>query len=259
MRFRPCIDIHNGLVKQIVGGSVNDREKDGGVVDNFVSDKGAGYFARLYKKAGLTGGHVILLNKSGTPEYEADKRAAFEALAAYPNGLQAGGGITPENADEFLERGASHVIVTSYLFEDGELSRERLVKLRDAVSKERLVIDLSCREKDESYYVVTDRWQRFTKEKVSEELFARLSEYCDEFLIHAADIEGKKAGVDERLIGALGGLPYTITYAGGIAKLSDIELIKNAGRGRLDFTVGSALDLFGGAVSFEEVLACYRS
>ncbi|MBR2275724.1 MAG: phosphoribosylformimino-5-aminoimidazole carboxamide ribotide isomerase [Lachnospiraceae bacterium] len=255
MKFRPCIDIHNGLVKQIVGGSLSEREDPAGKsVDNYVSDKGAAYYAKLYRSYGLTGGHVILLNKAGTPEYEADKKEAFEAFAAYPGGLQAGGGINPDNAGEFLERGASHVIVTSYLFENGELSDKRLSAMRDAASREHLVIDLSCRIKDGVYYVVTDRWQRFTREVVDEELFLRLSEYSGEFLIHAADVEGKKAGVDRILIGKLSGIPCTITYAGGISDLRDIELIREAGQGRLDFTVGSALDLFGGTVSFKEVI-----
>ena len=256
MRFRPCIDIHNGLVKQIVGGSINEEIPDGKPIDNFVSDRGAEYYAALYRRKQLSGGHVILLNKAGTAEYEADREEALKALAAFPGGLQIGGGINPDNAGFFLKRGASHVIVTSFLFEDGELSEGRLSDMRDAVSADRLVIDLSCRVRDGVYYVVTDRWQHFTKTAVNRELFERLSKYCDEFLIHAADMEGKRAGVDEMLLGLLSNLPCTITYAGGISDISDIETIRKAGGGRLDFTIGSALDLFGGTVLFEEVLAC---
>ncbi len=259
MKFRPCIDIHDGFVKQIVGGSIDENIRGGKPVDNFISEKNAAFYAKLYRKHHLEGGHVILLNKGGSPEYEADKKEAFEAFQAYPGGLQAGGGIGPWNAGEFLEQGASKVIVTSYLFEEGELSPGRLRSMSEAVSKERLVIDLSCRVKDGVYYVVTDRWQHFTKERINEDLFERLSDYCSEFLIHAADIEGKRAGIDRVLIEKLAGLPYIITYAGGISGFSDIELIREAGKGKLDFTIGSALDLFGGSVSFKEVVECYQS
>ena len=179
MKFRPCIDIHNGKVKQIVGSSLAD-----GVIDNFVSDKDAAYYAKLYEGLGLSGGHIALLDKAGTAEYEADKREAFKALQAFPGGLQIGGGINAENAHEFIHAGASHVIVTSYIFENGALRYERLAALKQAIGKEYLVLDLSCRIKDGSYYVVTDRWQRFTEEEVTKELFEGLSAYCDEFLVH---------------------------------------------------------------------------
>ncbi len=257
MRFRPCIDIHNGCVKQIVGGSI-DESGTKGPVSNFVSDKDATYYAGLYKSLGLSGGHIALLDRAGTPEYEADKREAFKALNAYPLGLQAGGGINAQNALEFIREGASHVIVTSYIFEDGELSFDRLKALESAVGKERVVLDLSCRLKDDGYYVVTDRWQRFTKEKVTGALFEMLSRYCAEFLVHGVDVEGLKAGADRRLIELLSEIPFNITYAGGISSLSDIALIKEAGGGRIDFTVGSALKIFGGSLELLEVVECIR-
>ncbi len=251
MRFRPCIDIHNGAVKQIVGGSI--KESEGVVTENYVSDRGAEYYARLYKDHGLYGGHIAILNRAGTKEYEASEREAFKALNAFRGGMQAGGGITAESACRFLDEGASHVIVTSYIFEDGRLSGERLCKLREAVGRERIVIDLSCRLRDDEYYVVTDRWQKFTEETVREELFERLSDFCDEFLVHGVDVEGKRAGLDRRLIRLLSGLPYTITYAGGISTPEDIEGLKKEG-GTLDFTVGSALRIFGGTLELSEVI-----
>lgn len=253
MEFRPCIDIHNGKVKQIVGSSLKDAGDEAS--ENFVSVKGAAYYAGLYKEKGLRGGHVILLNARDSEYYEATKAAAFEALAAFPQGLQAGGGITAENAPEFIAAGADKVIVTSYIFSDGKLQMDKLKKLTDAVGRERIVIDLSCRFKDDDYYVVTDRWQKFTSDKVDNALFDRLGEYCAEFLIHGVDVEGKKAGIDERLISILCGVKECeLTYAGGISEYDDIDRIKNLSGGRLHFTVGSALDLFGGKLSFDRIV-----
>ena len=259
MRFRPCIDIHNGAVKQIVGSSIRDGEKAGekeAVTDNFVSDKDAAYYAGLYRKLGLYGGHIAILNKSGTPEYEAGKKEAVKALNAFRGGMQAGGGVNAENAGFFIEEGASHVIVTSYIFEDGKLRKDRLEALCDAVGKEHVVLDLSCRFKDGRYYVVCDRWQRFTGEVVEEGLFERLKQYCDEFLVHGVDVEGKKAGLDKRLVKLLAPLPFIITYAGGISCREDVETIKEAGG--LDFTIGSALDIFGGSLKITEVVEWLR-
>ena len=255
MRFRPCIDIHNGAVKQIVGSSIRDDEKAAGkesVTDNFVSDKDAAYYAGLYKKLGLYGGHIAILNKSGTPEYEAGRKEAQKALNAFRGGMQAGGGVNAENADFFIKAGASHVIVTSYIFTDGKLRKDRLEALCDAVGKEHVVLDLSCRLKDGRYYVVCDRWQRFTEEVVEERLFERLREYCDEFLVHGVDVEGRKAGLDEDLVRLLAPLHHTITYAGGISCRKDVETIMEAGG--LDFTIGSALDIFGGSLKLTEVV-----
>ena len=193
MKFRPCIDIHNGQVKQIVGGSLKDQGDQ--AAENFVSEQDAAFYAELYKKAGLKGGHVILLNGKDSPYYNATKEQALLALSGYPGGLQIGGGICPENAAEYLNAGASHVIVTSYVFKNGVISWENLMKIRDVVGKERLVLDLSCRKRDGEYYIVTDRWQKFTEEIVTLELMEKLGSYCDEFLVHAVDVEGKVHGV----------------------------------------------------------------
>ena len=250
MKFRPCIDIHNGKVKQIVGGSLKDQGDQ--AAENFVSEQDAAFYAELYKKAGLKGGHVILLNGKDSPNYEATKAQALLALKKYSGGLQIGGGICPENVAEYLEAGASHVIVTSYVFKNGVISWENLEKIRDAAGKEHLVLDLSCRKKDGNYYIVTDRWQKFTEETVTLELMEKLGSYCDEFLVHAVDVEGKAHGVETELAELLG--QYTahpVTYAGGVGSMADIEELRRAGQGRLDVTVGSALDIFGGSIPFE--------
>lgn len=252
MKFRPCIDIHNGKVKQIVGGSLADRGNT--AKENFVSESGGEFYARLYKERGISGGHIILLNAANSEYYEADKSQAFAALEEYPNGLQLGGGITAENAAEFLDRGASHVIVTSYVFKDGKINGENLKKISSAAGRDRLVIDLSCRKRGEDYYIVTDRWQKFTDVKLDRSALDMFAEYCSEFLIHAVDVEGKASGVEKKLAEMLGdwdGIP--VTYAGGIGSYTDLDVLKKAGRGKLDFTVGSALDIFGGSLDFERI------
>lgn len=252
MHFRPCIDIHNGKVKQIVGGSLKDQGNQ--ATENFVSEQDAAFYARLYKEAGLKGGHVILLNNSASEYYQATKDQAKLALSEYPGGLQIGGGITPENAAEFLEAGASHVIVTSYVFKDGKINWERLDAMKQAVGKDRLVIDLSCRKKDGIYYVVTDRWQKFTEEAVTLEFMEKLAESCDEFLIHAVDVEGKARGIEQELAELLSEFTTCpVTYAGGVGKMEDLEILRMSGKNRLDVTVGSALDIFGGTIPFETV------
>lgn len=253
MRFRPCIDIHNGKVKQIVGGSLRDAGNQ--ARENFVAGQDAAFFANLYKNAGLKGGHIILLNSAGSEYYEATKRQALEALKAYPGGLQLGGGITPENAPEYLEAGASHVIATSYVFRDGKVYYDRLRKLAEAVGREHLVLDMSCKRTGKGYLVVTDRWQKLTREQVTPKLLADISAYCDEFLIHAVDVEGKAGGIERELVEMLGGWNgIPVTYAGGVHCMRDLRLIKELGRDRLDVTIGSALDLFGGNMKWEEVL-----
>ena len=249
MKFRPCIDIHNGKVKQIIGGSLMDQGDQ--AEENFVSAHDAGFYGKLYKKNQLSGGHVILLNAKDSPYYEADRMEAVKALEAFPGGLQAGGGITDENAAYFIHKGASHVIVTSFVFSDGEIRYDRLERLRDAVGKEHLVLDLSCRKKEGDYYVVTDRWQKFTKEKMSGSLLKELEVYCDEFLIHGVDVEGKSQGIDHELVKILAqyqGNP--LTYAGGVRSFEDLELLKKYGKSRIDVTIGSALHLFGGPMKF---------
>lgn len=253
MEFRPCIDIHNGQVKQIVGGSLTDLNNE--ATENFVATQDAAFFANLYKKAGLKGGHIILLNSKDSEYYEATRAQAFEALREYPGGLQVGGGINSQNAGEYLEAGASHVIVTSYVFHDGKVDYKRLKELERAVGKEHLVLDLSCKKVDGEYRIVTDRWQKLTKEVVSLELMDRLAGYCSEFLIHAVDVEGKANGIEAELaamLGAWDGLP--ITYAGGVHSYEDLDLLKRLGRNRLNVTIGSALELFGGSLQWKEVV-----
>ncbi|MDD3219728.1 MAG: phosphoribosylformimino-5-aminoimidazole carboxamide ribotide isomerase [Lachnospiraceae bacterium] len=253
MKFRPCIDIHNGQVKQIVGGSLKDQ---GDFADeNFVSGQDAAYYAKLYKNSGIKGGHIILLNPVASPYYEETKAQAMQALRAYPGGLQIGGGIHDQNAKEYLEAGASHVIVTSYVFKDGKISFENLNKLLAVVGKEHLVLDLSCRKKDGAYYIVTDRWQKFTDMKVTKENLQQLREYCDEFLVHAVDVEGKASGIERELVKMLGesaGIPTT--YAGGVGSFENLRELKKLGQNCLDVTIGSALDLFGGSMEYEKVL-----
>jgi len=252
MKFRPCIDIHNGKVKQIVGGDLQDAKVE--VTTNYTSKKDASWYAKLYRRDQLTGGHIIILNHQSSPYYEASKQQAMEALEAYPKGLQIGGGITADNANEYLKRGASHVIVTSYVFSEGVLRYDHLQKLISEVGKEQIVLDLSCRKKDKDYYIVTNRWQCYTNSKVSLETMERLSEYCGEFLIHGVDVEGKKCGIEEELVEMLGewnGIP--VTYAGGIGSLADIEHFRRLSKGKIDFTIGSALDLFGGFLPYDFV------
>ena len=252
MRFRPCIDIHNGKVKQIVGGSLRDTGDR--AEENFVSEQDGAFYASLYKEKGLKGGHIILLNSVDSEYYQATKEQAFLALNAYPGGLQLGGGVNPENAADYLAAGASHVIVTSYVFRDGHISWENLDKMVNAVGREHLVLDLSCRKKGDAYYVVTDRWQKFTEEKVTLELMEKLGGYCDEFLIHAVDVEGKAKGVEVSLAKLLGEYEgHPVTYAGGVGSMEDIRILKKATGGRVDVTVGSALDIFGGSIPFAEL------
>jgi len=253
MEFRPCIDIHNGKVKQIVGGSLKDAGNQ--AQENFVSTQDALFYANMYKEAGIRGGHIILLNAKDSEYYDATKKQAMAALAAYPGGLQIGGGITASNAKEFLQAGASHVIVTSNVFRDGQIDYTRLEELVSAVGKERLVLDLSCRKRDGAYYIVTDRWQKFTKEKVTISLLNRLKDYCDEFLIHAVDVEGKASGIEKELVellGTWGELP--VTYAGGVGNFEDLEQLKKLGQDKVNVTIGSALDIFGGEMEYQKVL-----
>lgn len=256
MKFRPCIDIHNGKVKQIVGGSLLDQGNQ--AEENFVSEQDAAFYANLYKKSGISGGHIILLNPESSEYYEATRKQALSALQSYPGGLQVGGGIRPDNASIFLDAGASHVIVTSYVFKNGEIHYENLNQMVDAVGRKRLVLDLSCRKKEGKYYIVTDRWQKFTNVAVTRELLQKMLGYCDEFLIHAVDVEGKASGIEGELVDLLAEMEaFPITYAGGVGSFADLEELKQRGKNKIDVTIGSALDLFGGDMSYINVLkAC---
>lgn len=201
-----------------------------------------------------------MLNGKDSPYYESTREQAVRALNSYPMGLQAGGGITPENAMEFIHAGASHVIVTSYVFRDGKVDTGHLKKISDAVSPKRLVIDLSCRKKDGRYFIVTDRWQKFTQMVLSEETLDFFSGYCDEFLVHAVDVEGKAEGIEEEVAGILGNWgKKTMTYAGGIHSFQDLELLDKLGKGKVNATIGSALDIFGGNMKLEDVLSFMKS
>ena len=262
--FRPCIDLHEGKVKQIVGGTLDS----GGLRTNFVSDRSAAWFAELYRQDGLTGGHVIMLG----PGNETVARAA---LAAYPGGLQLGGGVNAENAAAWLDAGASHVIVTSWVFREGRVDEARLAQLVKLIGKGRLVLDLSCRWKPLTpsaaeelaggrvkggYFVVTDRWQKFTDVTLSAETLKRFSASCTEFLVHAVDVEGLCRGIDEDLVGRLADhTPIPTTYAGGASSLEDLKRVTELGKGRIDLTIGSALDLFGGqGVRYADCVAFNR-
>jgi phosphoribosylformimino-5-aminoimidazole carboxamide ribotide isomerase len=249
--FRPCIDLHEGKVKQIVGGTLSDAGES--LRTNFVSEKPAAWFAQLYRRDRLTGGHIIMLGAG-------NETAAREALEAYQGSLHLGGGVTLDNARTWLDAGASHVIVTSWVFREARVDWERLNQLVSTIGKSKLVLDLSCRKRGADYFVVTDRWQKFTDEKISRELLVKLSGFCDEFLIHAADVEGLCRGIDRELVEKLAEwTPIPTTYAGGAKSLQDLEDVTDIGRGRIDLTIGSALDIFGGSgVKYEDVVAFNR-
>ncbi|MCR4945342.1 MAG: phosphoribosylformimino-5-aminoimidazole carboxamide ribotide isomerase [Lachnospiraceae bacterium] len=260
MEFRPCIDIHNGSVKQIVGASLSDEGDTAG--ENFVSDRDSVYYAKLYEGLGLKGGHIIILNNSKSPYYEASRSQAFAALSACPGFFQVGGGVNAENAAEYLEAGASHVIVTSYVFVDGMIHMDRLEKLVSEVGREHLVLDLSCKfrkageTRPEGYYIVTDRWQNFTDVLLNTDTLQELAGYADEFLVHAADVEGKSRGIEKdvaSLLGKFSGIP--VTYAGGVGSYDDITELKTLGMDRVNVTVGSSLDIFGGSLALDRILS----
>lgn len=247
MKFRPCIDLHGGKVVQIVGGSLDERNTSN-LRTNFSTDRSPADYAALYRDANMPGGHVISL---GTGNQD----AALSALRTWPGGMQYGGGVNPQNSSLFLDAGASHVIVTSFVFSNGRIDYNKLAKLVSTVGKERLVLDLSCRKRNGDFYVVTDRWQQFTDEKVDAALLGKLAESCDEFLVHGVDVEGLRQGIQEELIVLLGEhSPVPVTYAGGVHELEDLDRVKELGKGRVDLTIGSALDIFGGAVPFSAVV-----
>jgi phosphoribosylformimino-5-aminoimidazole carboxamide ribotide isomerase len=236
--FRPCIDLHQGKVKQIVGGTLSDSGE--GLRTNFVSEHDAAWFAEMYKRDGLKGGHIIMLGSGNAPE-------AFSALKAWPGGMQVGGGLDDSNALSFLEAGASHVIVTSWLFPGAAFSPERLRRIASITGKERLVVDLSCRRRGDGWFVATNRWQTVTQDRIEAPLLEAIADHCDEFLIHAADVEGKQQGVDWELVDLLSRIsPIPTTYAGGARDISDLDRMRRASGGKIDLSIGSALDIFGG-------------
>ncbi len=250
-RFRPCIDLHQGQVKQIVGGTLRVGEST--PATNFVSERGAAYYAELYRKDGLDGAHVIQLGPG-------NRESALSSLRAWPDGLQLGGGVTAENANDWIQAGAAKVIVTSWLFDaQARLDPERLSRLSKLVGPEKLVIDLSCRGADGDWRVAINRWQTPTNLRVDSKTLKLLAPYCSEFLIHAADVEGLRGGMDENLITFLGAeCPLPVTYAGGARSLDDLETVNTLSQGRVDLTIGSALDLFGGTVPYAECVAWNR-
>lgn len=251
MRFRPCIDLRNGKVVQIVGGSLKDND-DSTTEINFETDRSPADFARMYMEDKLFGGHVISLGPG-------NRQTSMSALKAYPGGLQMGGGIDLDNASDYLNIGASHVIVTSYVFSGGKIDNNHLLKIVEKVGKERLVLDLSCRIRENKFWIVTDRWQKFTDVQITQNTLEELSGYCDEFLVHGVDVEGKRQGIQEDLVELLGlYCPIPVTYAGGIRALSELDLIKELGKGRVDATIGSALDIFGGDLSYIEVVKWHK-
>ena len=254
MKFRPCIDTHNGHVVQIVGSSL--RDENDSAQNNFVSEKDSAYYANLYKEHGLSGGHIIILNGKDSEYYEATKAEAVKALQTYKGGMQIGGGITDKNAEEYILAGASHIIVTSYVFSDGKICYNNLNRLNSAVGREHICLDVSCRMRNGKYYVVTDRWQKFTDVVLDENLIVSLSEYCDELLVHAVDVEGRKAGINATIAGILEKSPIPVTYAGGISSLDDIAKIRSIGNNKIDFTIGTALNIFGGDLDLMEVIRC---
>mmetsp|Transcript_6809 Transcript_6809/g.8828 ORF Transcript_6809/g.8828 Transcript_6809/m.8828 type:complete len:273 (-) Transcript_6809:296-1114(-) len=265
MKFRPCIDLHSGCVKQIVGSTLTSQSDESEnnsakekLATNFSTDLPSSEFAAMYQKDNLLGGHVIMLGPG-------NEEAAKSALEAWPGGLQVGGGITDVNAKLWLDRGASHIIVTSFVFRNGAIDYERLENLVKLTTKERLILDLSCRRRpgedpeNGPYYVVTDKWQKFTDFQVNSENLKHLSKYCDEFLVHGVDVEGKQCGILKDLVILLGeACPIPVTYAGGVRSLEDMDLVNELGKGKVDCTVGSALDIFGGALRYDDVVAWHN-
>ncbi|MBU7595687.1 phosphoribosylformimino-5-aminoimidazole carboxamide ribotide isomerase [Metabacillus halosaccharovorans] len=246
MNFRPCIDIHEGKVKQIVGDTLNENNQN--VVENFVSEYDSVHYASIFKNDGLKGGHVIMLG-------DGNSNAAIQALKEYPHGLQIGGGITSENASFYLENGASHVIVTSFIFENGQFNLDRLNSIIQEIGKDKLVIDLSCKDKNGKWFVVTNKWTKFSNFEINESTIKEIENYCDEFLIHAVDVEGKRTGIQETLVQHLSKwVSIPTTYAGGVRSIKDLETFYHLSDGKLDITIGSSLDLFGGELLYNEVV-----
>ena len=244
MKFRPCIDLHNGSVKQIVGGTLTDQNNP---KVNFFSDNSPSFFAKMFADYNLQGGHIIKLGAN-------NDEAAKEAIKAWPKGLQIGGGITIDSAKEWLNLGASKVIITSCVFEKNNLNIKKLEKIVEEVGRENITLDLSCRKKEEKYFVVTNKWQTFTDLEVEKKSLQMLSEYCSEFLIHSVDLEGLMSGIDINLINIIKESPLQCVYAGGVHSFEDLDIIKEIGKDKIDVTIGSALDIYGGNLKFKEII-----
>lgn len=253
--FRPCIDLRGGRVVQIVGGTLSDDPDTASDVRvNFTTERSSASYAMQYGADGLAGGHVIMLGPGNDD-------AARAALAAWPGGMQVGGGITGTNAREWLDAGASHVIVTSWLFDGPTFVADRLAQLVRAVGAEHIVVDLSCRKRDGAYWVVTDRWRTFTDARVDQEILTLLADSCAEFLVHGVDVEGLGQGIDLDLVTLLAeSSPIRATYAGGARSIDDLRVVHEVSDGRVDLTIGSALDIFGGTgVTYAECVAFNRA
>ncbi|UZJ51244.1 hypothetical protein CBS101457_000564 [Exobasidium rhododendri] len=263
--FRPCIDLHQGVVKQIVGASLqdDDRAKERALSStstslseatptlktNFTSTLDPAHYANLYRTNGLKGAHVIKLGPG-------NDEAAGQAIDAWKDGLHVGGGINADNARQWIERGAEKIIVTSFLFPSCKFSLGRLTELEKLVGKDRLVVDVSCRKRGEHWVVAMNRWQDMTDMQVNKETLDMLASHCSEFLVHAADVEGLCQGIDEELVEKLGEwVTIPTTYAGGARHIGDLELVDRLSHGRVDLTFGSALDIFGGTgVTMQELI-----
>jgi phosphoribosylformimino-5-aminoimidazole carboxamide ribotide isomerase len=243
MNLRPCIDLHEGKVKQIIGSSLSSET----VIENYVSGKSIDYFIDLFKNDNLYGGHIIMLGPG-------NEEAALSGLKKYKDFMQIGGGINDKNAEYFIQNGASHVILTSYLFSGNDIDFNKISHLTGIIGKDRLVIDMSCKKINDKYYAAINRWATVTKFEVNETNLNIIKKYCDEFLIHAVDVEGKKSGIDKELVQILANINgIKITYAGGIRNLEDVDFIKSISN-NIDITIGSALDIFGGQLSYKQVV-----
>jgi len=151
--------------------------------------------------------------------------------------------------------------VTSFCFDGAKFSEAKLAEMVAAVGAERLVLDLSCRAAEGGgWSVAKDRWRTITDLAVTPETLDRLAGQCAEFLVHAADVEGQCGGVDRELVQMLGswaGAP--VTYAGGARSLENLREVDGLSDGKVDLTIGSALDLFGGdGVSYADCVAWNR-
>ena len=250
MKFRPCIDLHEGKVKQIVGKTLTADAVDKPET-NFISDHSAVYFADMFYRDGLTGGHVIMLGPN-------NEQAATEALQAFPNAFHIGGGVSLENAQFWLEKGAKAVIISSRLFNGTDFSMESLQAFTDLIGKDKIILDLSCRLVEGRFRAMTNKWNTVTNLIVDEKKIDELSTHCAEFLIHAVEIEGTGSGPDWELLNMLARCESSIiTYAGGISSLNDLAAMQKLDAQHIDFTIGSALNIYGGHLSYATVTSSY--